>query len=280
MPRFEWLFKKEGSQVVLNENGIAVVNYVQNLGMNRGKWRDEFPYQVVAHGSAPAITSPASIDHGKEVYLRRCEGCHGEKGDGKGSAPAQIKFSAALPRDFTSGSFKFRITPSGALPMDSDLYRTITAGIRGAAMPPWFNLSEEDRWDVIHYIKTFAPDFASIPPEQPIYIPPAPKPTADMIAQGKMIFDQMKCWECHGHEGKGDGEKADTLEDDFGNKILPANFTTGVFKSGPRAEDMFRTFMTGLNGTPMPSYIDAITQEKIDPWPLAYYILSFSADEQ
>ena len=280
MPRFTWFFKKEGDHAALNDDGKAVVAYVQNLGMNRGRWRDEFPYQIAAQGSAQAFSTKASLEHGKEVYGRRCIGCHGEKGDGKGTSPTLVQFTVALPRDFTSGAFKFRTTGSGALPLDADLYRTITAGIRGAAMPPWFNLSEEDRWDVIQYIRTFDPDFTAFPPEQPIYIPPAPQPTDAMIVQGKQTFENMKCWECHGHEGMGDGPKSDTLKDDFGNKIVPTNFTRGVFKSGPRPEDIYRTFMTGLNGTPMPSYIDAMTQLKTDPWPLAYYILSFSADKQ
>jgi len=280
MPRFTWFFKKEGDHFVLNDDGKAIVAYVQNLGMSRGKWRDEFPYQIAAQGSAPAFTAKESVDHGKEVYLRRCVGCHGEKGDGKGTAPSLVQFAVALPRDFTSGQFKFRTTQTGALPTDADLYRTITAGIRGTAMPTWFNLSEDDRWDVIHYVKTFDPDFGAIPPEQPLYIPQAPKPDADLIAKGKLTYEDLKCWECHGQEGRGDGEKSDTLKDDFDNKILPANFTTGVFKGGPRPEDIYRTVMTGLNGTPMPSNFDAVTQQNIDPWALAYYILSFSADKQ
>jgi cytochrome c oxidase cbb3-type subunit I/II len=278
MPRFTWFFKKEGDRFVLNDDGKAVVAYVQNLGMSRGKWRDEFPYQVTAQGSAPAFTNAAAIEHGKDVYQRRCIGCHGEKGDGKGTAPSLVLFTVSLPRDFTSGQFKFRTTQTGALPRDADLYRTITAGIRGTAMPTWFNLSEDDRWDVIHYIKTFDPDFDAIPPEQPLYIPQAPSSTEELVAQGKKLFEDLKCWECHGHEGKADGPKSDTLKDDFGNKILPANFTTGVFKGGPRPEDVYRTVMTGLNGTPMPSNYDAITQINADPWALAYYILSFSAD--
>jgi cytochrome c oxidase cbb3-type subunit I/II len=279
MPKFTWLFRKEGDHYVFNDDGKALLAYIQNLGMNRGKWRDDFPYQIVAQGSAPAYTTPASVVHGKEVYQRRCIGCHGEKGDGKGVAPSTVLFGVAQPRDFTSGDFKFRTTPQGELPLDSDLYRTVTVGIRGAAMPPWFNLPEDDRWDVIHFIKTFDPDFATTPPAQPIYIPPPPDPTPDMIVQGKQTFEDLKCWECHGHEGRGDGPKSQTLVDDFGRKILPANFTTGTFKGGPRPQDVFRAFMTGLNGTPMPSSFDAIQYKSIDPWPLVYYVLSLSADK-
>lgn len=278
MPKFTWLFKKEGDRFVLNDDGAALVAFVQNMGMNRGKWRDEFPYQIAGQGSA-AIETKDSVENGKKVYERRCIGCHGEKGDGKGAGPSTVLFTAAQPRDFTSGQFKFRTTPSGSLPTDSDLYRTITMGIRGAAMPPWFNLSESDRWDVIHYIKTFYPGFKDAPPDQPIYIPKPPKPTVAMVKRGKEVFEDMGCWNCHGHEGKGNGPAAAGLTDDAGNKILPANFMRGIFKSGPRPEDVYRTFMTGINGTPMPSYSDSITSQD-DAWGLAYYVLSFSADKK
>jgi cytochrome c oxidase cbb3-type subunit 2 len=276
MPRFTWFFRREGDRSVLNEDGMAAVAYVQALGMQKGKWRDAFPYQALQSGSA-SIESIAAVARGKQVYGRRCAGCHGDKGDGKGVAPSSVLFAIAQPRDFTSGVFKFRLTPTGSVPLDSDLYRTITTGIRGTAMPPWFNLPEEDRWDVVHYIKTFSPDFRDFPPETPITIPRPPKPSPEIIARGRQVFDEMKCWECHGREGRGDGPKSDTLEDDFGVRIPPANFTEGVFKSGSRPEDIFRTFMTGLSGTPMPSFGDSFTSPD-EGWALTYFVLSLSAD--
>jgi cytochrome c oxidase cbb3-type subunit 2 len=188
-----------------------------------------------------------------------------------------VRFGVAQPRDFTAGVFKFRTTPTGSLPLDADLYRTITVGIRGAAMPPWFNLPESDRIDVIHYLKTFAKDFRESPPEAPIAIPPPPAPTREIVARGKQVFEDMQCWQCHGRGGRGDGEKAATLKDDAGNKIKPANLTTGLFKSGPRPEDVFRTFMTGLSGTPMPSFGDSLGSAD-DGWALSYFVLSLSAD--
>jgi cytochrome c oxidase cbb3-type subunit 2 len=277
MPRFDWLFRTEADgRSVLTEDGLALVAFVQQRGMSRGKWRDAFPYQIYAAG-ASAPETPAALRHGQAVYMRRCVGCHGVKGDGKGAAPAAVRFGVALPRDFTAGVFKFRTTPTGSVPLDTDLFRTITVGIRGAAMPPWFNLPESDRIDVIHYIKTFSTEFRDSPPEPPIAIPPAPKITPELVAHGRQVFEEMKCWECHGHGGKGDGAKADTLKDDAGNKIRPANLTTGVFKSGPRHEDVFRTFMTGLSGTPMPSFADSFTSQD-DGWALSAFVLSLSAD--
>src|SRR5258708_31372804 len=89
------------------------------------------------------------------------------------------------------------------------------------------------------------------------------------------MYTKAKCWECHGESGDGNGPKADTLRDDFGFPIRPANFVAGVFKSGPRVQDIYRTMSTGINGTPMPSYGDVLSEG--DEWAITYYVLSFSA---
>ncbi len=96
-----------------------------------------------------------------------------------------------------------------------------------------------------------------------------------MVAEGREVWQKAKCWECHGDTGKGDGAKARTLKDDFGYPIPPANLTTGLFKSGSSVKDIYRTFTTGLNGTPMPTYVKSFTEDQ--RWALAYYILSLSA---
>jgi cytochrome c oxidase cbb3-type subunit I/II len=56
---------------------------------------------------------------------------------------------------------------------------------------------------------------------------------------------------------------------------VPADLTSGQFKSGSAVEDIFRTMTTGLSGTPMPSYRDALPEE--DRWALSYYVLALSA---
>jgi cytochrome c oxidase cbb3-type subunit 2 len=305
MPKFSWLFKKAekkpepdpeaaqnpepgegreieldhehvlpvGSNFVANEEGEALIAFVQFLGSQRGKWRDEFPYQVATSGAA-FLQDEDAARRGKEVFEKRCIGCHGAKGDGKG--PAAEFFVKIKPRDFTTGVYKFRDTPTGSLPLDSDIFRTITRGVRGTAMPPWFNLAESERWDVIQFIKTFSPEFQESEPEPPIYVPKAPAPDEAMLQKGKEVYDKVRCWECHGTEGRGNGTSAPTLTDDFDDKILPTDFTRGIFKVGPQPEDIFRTFMTGLSGTPMPSFGDFISPE--EAWALSYYVLSFSAD--
>jgi cytochrome c oxidase cbb3-type subunit I/II len=261
----------------------ALIAYIQKLGMNRGKWRDLFEPQEVEVTDLTLPRSQEWIDHGKEVYERRCAGCHGVKGDGNGTAATFLY--RQRPRDFTAAVFKFRLTKE-PLPTDGDLLRTITRGVRGTAMPAWYELPLNDRLAVIQYIKyELAVDrsdpakpyayFTEEPPGPPLLIPTPPPPSQQVLDRGKQVWQDAKCWECHGQTGKGDGEKAAGLKDDLGFTIVPADLTSGQFKSGSGVQDIFRTLTTGLDGTPMPSYRDAFPDQ--DRWALAYYILSLSA---
>lgn len=261
----------------------GLIAYLQKLGMNRGKWRDVFEPQQLEAAEFGIPPSEEWIAHGKQVYERRCAGCHGIAGDGNG--PAATFMYKFRPRNFQLAVFKFRLV-KGPLPTDGDLIRTITRGIRGTGMPTWHSLPIEDRLAVIQYIKfQLAVDrsdpeapyayFAEEPPGQPLYVGTAPPPSQALIDRGKDVWRQAKCWECHGDTGRGDGEKAAGLKDDFGFPVPPADLTTGQFKSGPMAEDIFRTMSTGLSGTPMPSYADSLPEE--DRWALAYHVLALSA---
>ena len=59
----------------------------------------------------------------------------------------------------------------------------------------------------------------------------APEATAGTLAQGKQLYREMKCWECHGDEGRADGPSTSTLKDDWGRlssrMTLPAGSTRG-----------------------------------------------------
>jgi cytochrome c oxidase cbb3-type subunit 2 len=172
----------------------------------------------------------------------------------------------------TSGIFKFRSTPSGELPTDGDLFRTISNGVHGTYMPHWVAMSEIERRDAVQYIKALSPRFANEPQGKPIAIPPPPDLTRELMVTGKQVWNRMQCANCHGDAGRGDGPSAATLRDDWGNAILPYDFTRGSLKSGNAPEDIYRAFMTGLNGTPMPSYAKALQPD--EAWALVAYTLS------
>ena len=258
--------------VVPSEELRGLVAYTQKLGTNRGAWREAFEPQAASVSVMTLPNTPEQAERGKLVYERRCLGCHGDQGDGNGPAAT---FLDPRPRNFTLGSFKFRTTPSGSLPTDGDLYRTLTRGVRWTAMPTWHELPEKDRIAVIAYIKTFSPRWKEERPEPPIVIGDPPTPTPELLATGKALYAQAKCFECHGDGGKGDGPSANELRDDLKFPIRPADFTKGQFKGGGEAADIYRTMTTGLDGTPMPSFADSMKDD--ERWAISYYVLSFSA---
>src|SRR5207245_9280645 len=96
----------------------------------------------------------ATREHGRAVYTRRCVGCHGRDGDGNGEAAT---FLSPRPRDFTAAIFKFRSTPSGSLPTDADLVRTVTRGAPRTAMPTWHELPLQARRAAIALATPVAP---------------------------------------------------------------------------------------------------------------------------
>ena len=66
--------------------------------------------------------------------------------------------------------------------------------------------------------------------------------------------------------------------DELGQPIRAANLThSWTFRGGPTREDIFRTMTTGLNGTPMPSFTEALTPEQ--RWAITDYIASLSGSD-
>lgn len=258
--------------IVPTEELRGLVAYIQKLGTNRGAWREAFEPQALAVSVMSIPQTDEQVAHGKAVYARRCAGCHGVNGDGNGPAAT---FLDPRPRNFTVGTFKFRSTPSGSLPTDGDLYRTLTRGVRWTAMPTWHELPEKERLAVIAFIKTFSARWKEEKPEPPILIGEPPAPTPELLARGKELYTKAKCFQCHGDGGKGDGPSAAELVDDFKFTIRPADFTKGQFKGGGDVRDVFRTMTTGLDGTPMPSFADSMKDD--ERWAISYYVLSFSA---
>ncbi len=258
--------------IVPSEELRGLVAYIQKLGMNRGAWREAFEPQTMSVSVMAIPQTDDQVARGKAVYERRCVGCHGAKGDGNGPAAT---FLDPRPRNFTIGAFKFRTTPTGSLPTDGDLYRTLARGVRWTAMPTWHELPEKDRIAVIAFIKTFSSRWKEEKPEPPIVIGDPPEPTPELLVRGKELYTKAKCFQCHGDGGKGDGTSADELEDDQKFKSRPADFTKGQFKGGGDVRDIYRTMTTGLDGTPMPAFVDSMKDD--ERWAISYYVLSFSA---
>jgi mono/diheme cytochrome c family protein len=204
----------------------------------------------------------------KADYRRYCVSCHGELGDGNGES---FPWVDPKPRDFQLGIFKCRSTPTGTLPTDQDLFDTIARGLDRSNMPQWSTFTKQERADLVAWVKHFSPRWMNEKPGTPIQIPPEPEVTAERIKAGRDVFARVQCWKCHGVLGQANGPSAPTLADDLGRPIAPFNFTEGARpKCGSTDQDLFRIFMTGLDGTPMPSFADNIKPD--EAWNLVFYL--------
>ncbi len=237
--------------------------------------------------SAPPSTtlarpaSPELLALGKQVYAKQCAACHGASGRGDGEA-AYLLYPK--PRDFVSAQYRL-VSTWERVPTDADLLLTISRGMPGSAMPSWGHLSEDERWGLVHYIKTFAErPLAVVPATEPggegqagtgiIRVPhPAPfTPEARKLAAERYAD---ACASCHGPTGKGDG--AQEQKDDAGYATRPRDLTVGVFKGSPDPMQLYRRIVAGLPGTPMPMSDWA---HGPDAWHLVNLIRSWSSEEQ
>jgi mono/diheme cytochrome c family protein len=203
----------------------------------------------------PDLGTDAQRESGKKLYMKFCSQCHGDNGDGEGYATPHL---SPRPRNFTTGKYKIRTTPNGALPTHQDLVNIIRRGMPFTSMPAWPSLTDQEVSDLAYFIKTFSPEFAK--PDaaaQPVALPSAPKVTKETIELGKKLYEETGCIKCHGTLGRGDGPSAPTLKDDWGFPIRPADLSQSwTFRGGSSREDIFRSMSTGLNGTPMPGFGD------------------------
>jgi mono/diheme cytochrome c family protein len=230
----------------------------------------------------PAMPAAEDIEAGKRVYFTKCVWCHGVDGGGDGPSADRLW---PRPRNFNQGTFKIRHTASGELPLpEMDLFQTVTHGLPGSAMPSWEGiLSEDQRRQAIAFVTSqLVKDRKFNDKETETFtvlqldsLKPIP-PSKESLEKGAQLVVDKKCIECHGVNGHGDGN-AFNLKDDWGFPIQPASWHKCWNFRGSRQDpydvkNIFRTFSTGVNGTPMPSFADNTTIE--ERWHIANFVQS------
>ncbi len=230
----------------------------------------------------PSPPPAEQVEAGKRVYFTKCVWCHGVNGAGDGPGADRLW---PRPRNFNAGTFKIRHTASGQLPLiEADLLKTVTHGLPGSAMPSWEGiLTEQQMKDVLAFVTSELVKDRSFQDaefeelhvlELEKLAAQAVPPTAESIKRGSELVVENKCIECHGLEGRGDGN-AFNLKDDWGFSIQPADWHKcwnfrGSRQDAYNVKNIFRTFSTGINGTPMPSFADNTTIE--NRWHIANYV--------
>jgi len=93
----------------------------------------------------PVNADGKSISRGKELYKMNCAICHGEKGKGDGPKAVEL---VEKPANFSDKNMMHMMT-------DGEIFYKISKGKK--PMPAWEDkLSENERWDLVNYIRTFA----------------------------------------------------------------------------------------------------------------------------
>ncbi|MCH8055901.1 MAG: c-type cytochrome, partial [Deltaproteobacteria bacterium] len=191
---------------------------------------------------------------GKRVYNKQCAACHGLQGQGDGKA-AYLLYPK--PRNFVAAKFRL-VSTWERVPTDQDLFNTITRGMPGSAMPSWGHLSEEQRWALVQYVKSFVQEPIVVKPQkQPgadgsagegvIQVPPEPPYDTVAKARARELFRDA-CASCHGPTGKGDGAQKQVDEEGF--PTAPRDLTVGVFKGSPDPIHLYRRIVAGIPGSP------------------------------
>ena len=94
----------------------------------------------------PVASDEKSIAAGKKLYAQECADCHGGSGRGDGAGARDLELDAPMP-DLSD--------PRMWKQSDGSLFFKITKGRE--PMPGAEELSEQQRWHVVNYVRTLAP---------------------------------------------------------------------------------------------------------------------------
>jgi mono/diheme cytochrome c family protein len=206
------------------------------------------PSGEYANLTNPVDLTIETLDQGKAIFIRECMVCHGDAGRGHGPYRDLLQPG---PPDFGDGSYGDYT--------DSDYFWRISEGIPWTAMPSWkVEYSEDDRWKLVHYIRTMFTQTEDRPPEPPegedftypdFYKTSMRFPDDASYERGQRYFLQ-NCAHCHGLAGDGKGWDGQYLDPQ------PADFREmGSKQMTPEAQGEHMAKVTfGIQDTAMPTW--------------------------
>jgi mono/diheme cytochrome c family protein len=246
---------------------------------------------------AGGVYAPATaLNAGKTTYTEYCMPCHGVNGDGKGTSAKGLQVP---PRNFTQGLYKFGQVVSGELPHDEHFYKILKEGLTGTAMLPWKELSDIQMFNLVQYIKTFAPDkWVGAEKKLGDVITLTKDPFGDAhkesaIQKGKEVYHAVaQCWTCHrAYVSKNEfSEISQKINDkpvtefdpdmfhvklqpnEYGASSMPPEFTYDSVRSANTVEELYIRISAGIGGTSMPSWKGTLQDDEI--WAVAHYVKS------
>jgi mono/diheme cytochrome c family protein len=111
----------------------------------------------------PVALTPQALAAAKELYIDKCANCHGDQGKGDGP---EAEMYDTPPRNLAEPGMLDKMT-------DGEIFWKITQGRR--PMPSFRKqYTDEQRWQLVHFVRTFAPKPAPAP-EKPAKAAPEKK---------------------------------------------------------------------------------------------------------
>jgi mono/diheme cytochrome c family protein len=129
---------------------------------------------AVRHDTQSARSRPAAVVAGQRLYDQGCAGCHAAAGQGSDRAPA-------LTGRLAHGS------------EDGDVFHSIREGVPGTAMTPHRELSDQQTWQLVSYIKSLAGNAMSR----------RRRSVSGDATAGAAVFTRAQCATCHEIDGVG-----------------------------------------------------------------------------
>ena len=192
---------------------------------------------------------------GARVYAQRCAACHGKRGDGRGWVAPSLPIP---PRDFTSGVYKLRSTPTGSIPTDEDLFATISRGMHGTPMMSWRGLPEDERWALVGHLKAYSVRFAQERPAPALAVPAEPPSSGAFVVEGARLWGARAMWRVPRRRRRPRAVVSLSRRTRGGTSACETS-AGREFMRGSSARDIYLTLRTGMDGTPMGSYAEALT---------------------
>ena len=280
------------STVDTSERFVPSSGQAQKGGFTQAVPRPTTEAAVARQTEAPVANSAfvePIFERGRELYAKNCAICHGDNGDGAG------KFAYLMnprPRNFQQGNFKLSTTQN-QIPTDEDLFRTISNGMPGSAMPPWGHLPKADIHALASYVRhihvegtrqtlvEWVSDGTIEESELRTVLVERTQPGAALVVPPEPQFDEIRwfrgrrlylenCASCHG--AAGEPVAAEVKFDAEGFPVPPRSFVNGIFKGGSQGNQLYARIWKGMKGTPMPSSEGVYNGDEM--WDIIHYVQS------
>ena len=159
---------------------------------------------------------PLSLAEGATLFKANCATCHGTLGLGDGPTASKLN---PKPPQIGSAAAMHDVTPAM-------MFRKVSIGVKGTAMPAFANLTPEQRWNIVMYLTS-------------LHHAPA------QVAEGEGLYVQG-CVSCHGLSGLGDAAAARSLSK------LPPELGSFAWQVEHTDDQLAQAITAGVSGSPMP----------------------------